>query len=112
MAKKKATEWGAKAKMARELIGQGKGNTEIVDLMKEQGVSVHPNYVSSLRAKAGGGKRRRRRRRKGQAEAAPSSSAPAAAGNGLRTAINFCKSVGGIKEAEKLIATLREIKGL
>jgi hypothetical protein len=78
--------------------------------MKEQGISVHPNYVSSLRAKADSGKRRRRR--KGRAEAAPSSSAPAAAGNGLRTAINFCKSVGGIKEAEKLIATLREIKGL
>jgi hypothetical protein len=111
MAKKKASKvpFGAKAKMARELISQGKGNQEIVDLMKEQGVSVHPNYVSSLRAKAGGRKRRRRRRKSTSEAASP---APAAAGNGLRTAINFCKSVGGIKEAEKLIATLREIKGL
>jgi hypothetical protein len=110
MAKKKATEWGAKAKMARELIGQGKGNTEIVDLMKEQGISVHPNYVSSLRAKAGG--KKRRRRRKAQSDTASPAPATATAGNGLRAAINFCKSVGGIKEAEKLIATLREIKGL
>jgi hypothetical protein len=88
-AKKKAPAiaFGAKAKMAHELIGQRKGNQEIVGLMKEQGISIHPNYISALRAKGGGGKRRRRRR-KAENGAAPASSAPQSAGNGLRTAIN------------------------
>jgi hypothetical protein len=112
MAKRKSSSvaFGEKARLARELIAQGKGNKEVAALMSEQGISIHPNYVSTLRAKAGGKKRRRRRKSKG--EAAASTPAPQTAGGGLRDAINFCKAVGGIRAAEKLLATLREIKDL
>ena len=58
MAKKKAAkaEWGSKSKVVKELIGQGKANHEIVTLMKEQGLSIHPTYVSAIRSKLPGAK--------------------------------------------------------
>jgi hypothetical protein len=108
MAKKKA-ERGAKTVRVKELIAEGKANKEIIDVMKAEGLAIHPTYVSMIRSKTTGGRRRKKRRK---AETGLVHAAPTSSNGNLRSAISFCKSVGGIKEAEKLIATLREIKDL
>ena len=119
MAKKKAASSknngrGAKTAIVQELISQGKSNQEIIAALQAQGMSISATYLYSLRSKTSGGKRRKKRRRKASAESA--STAPRSnvdlGANGLRNAINFCKSVGGLKQAEKLLETLKEIKSL
>jgi hypothetical protein len=122
MAKKKAAaeseERGSKAAIIKELIAAGKSNKEIHAEVAARGIKISPNYVSVV--KSGMGLTRKRRKRKGakanverttSGSAGPNTNSLGPA-NGFAAAISFCRSVGGIKQAKKLIETLEEIKSL
>lgn len=78
-----------------------KSPMEISEVLKEQGLKVPPQYVSTIKSSAKARKRKKLGKRK-----------KVAAGNGIdnvAAALSFIKTAGGIEQAKATLGTIEQI---
>ena len=102
-----------KSQMIRDALAAnpGKGNTEIAAILKDQGLAVKPEYVSTIK---GNWKKARRRGRKltmrgtARRTRGPRSSGDSSFG-AIRAALEFVKAAGGIESAKSALTMVEEV---
>ncbi len=88
------------------------GPTVIVEELKKQGIAVSPQYVSSIRSKAGVAKKRKRRGRKSEAAGAPAAATRSSevVYTNLMEAKKFVRSVGNLAKAKRVLEALGNLQ--
>lgn len=108
----------SKASTVREFIQQNPtmSGAQVIAALAEQGLKVASSEVSMARRKLGLSRRTKRGKGRAKGRAKAAKAAPAArtksAANPLSAAIDFVKSLGGLKQAQAALNQLNEIREL